>query len=249
MIEFERWHVPEQSWDVWDLINRWHYYRAEGRSPELHERIMVALEPLLDANPGWVQGWLVKGFMSLEGLLFRIRVGEADGEPSVVRRNLDEAIERVRSLRPDSAQAAYLEALRERFVGQRYRFPALIERVLELNPHPSELRHHGGTLLALGGDWKRGWELVGEAGLHHGNPFAYRNFFVADALRLGDCARARSNSCGAAPIRWPTTWPNSGRRWRRRVSTAWKRPSSASNVPAAWRRRCAVTWKVRSTSG
>lgn len=193
--EFERWHVPTASWAAWDCVNRWHFYRVDARDPALSEQLRRRIDAELEEQPGWAQGWLMRGFLALDGLIHRM---EAEVDAAALDALLEDCIGRARSVLPESSQATYLEALRARFLGEASAFGPLLRRAIEQNPHRVETLHHGGTLLAFQGDWAAGSELVDAAELRYHSSFAYRFFGVVEALRDEETERAGALLASAA---------------------------------------------------
>ena len=186
---FERGDPAPKDWDAVDCVLRWHHFRAHTRSPELHHSLVSALRRVLDKHPGFAMGWAILAYMTLDGWIYRL---EPESSRASISRKSRTYAERALGLAPRNSQARYVIALcdyfERNFAGFRDHFFA----ALELNPNSLDLLHHGGTLLAFGGDWEDGKELVLEADLAHNNAMGLRFFYVVDALRANDLPLADS---------------------------------------------------------
>lgn len=174
---------PRQS----ECVLAWHAYRAEARTRQAHARLQATVLDALEQDPGFVMGWVVRAQLALDEYRFRIA---PDVPVADIAARSAYLAERAVSLAPESAEARHVHALQERFLGDPARYASLLRHALEFAPNSMELLHHGGSVLALTGDWDAGAELVARAGFTGHEGIGYRIFFVLAALRREDAAAA-----------------------------------------------------------
>ena len=164
---------PPDDLDAYGCTLRFYAYRAE-LSVERHAEVRECLESAVARYPSYATAWAMLSIAYLDE--DRFGYNPKSGPPAAMERSLKAAR---RAVDLDAGNSRALQALMTAlFFNQQLAESMRVgERALSTNPNDTELMGEYGVRLAMGGEWKRGAEVLdhalafnpGRAGYYHGN--------------------------------------------------------------------------------
>ena len=162
-------------------------YRAE-LSAVKHAPLRDCLERAVGRFPTFATAWAMLSVAYIDE--DRFAYNPRPGFPTALERALD-ASHRAVQLDPDNIRGLQAHMLALFFNGRLDESLRVGERALALNPNDSEVMGELGTRLALSGQWRRGYDLLGEAILRNpGSSGFYHAIRALAASMLNDHQQA-----------------------------------------------------------